>query len=116
MVIKVKTTRCNAPCGNIPAKYALPTILSKYKITNKTNAAEFTRPFAKLGKIRLNISTALVALNVDNTTGLYGVTIANCIKNLKNTSKIATFIKIPNSVEVIPIGYFSYLYFLILSL
>ena len=95
MVTKVKMIKCTGLLGIAPCKYIIPKILSRYNTTSKTNAAVFTRPLAKGGKIRPNISTIFVALTVDITTGLYGLTMANCIKKRKNTSKIATLIIMP---------------------
>ena len=70
MVTKVRIIRWTGLFGITPCKYIMPKIFKRYKITTKTKAAVLTRPLAKVGKIRLNISTSFVALTVESTTGL----------------------------------------------
>ena len=53
-----------------PERYIMPKIFSKYSTTNNAKAAVLTRPLAKVGKIRPNTSTILVAFTVERTTGL----------------------------------------------
>ena len=110
MVTKVVITRYTALCGICPDKYIRPKIFSKYSTTSKATAARLTRPLLTVGKIRLKTSTILVAFTVESTTGLYGLTAANCIKKRKKTNKIATLIKTPKiSAELAPILVLSYL-------
>ena len=104
MVTKVIINKCTGLFTEAPDKCITPYIFKIYSTTNKIRAAVFTRPFPVVGKIRLKISTILVALAVESTTGLYGLTAANCIKKRKKTSKIATLMIMPKiSAEFAPI-------------